>query len=334
MNLETIKKWLLTNDRKVNEFIDKYFAGNIERFIKFVEDKQIIDDDEIAEYFLEEYPIEYLRKKYEKNPEKTIEFILEYFDDIVKEGDNYWMGLNYREDLANFFREGYRDGGARDAAKGALSEDWPDWWQWDSEINDLEEMLNNLSEENLTHLKERVYEEVEGQEVEVDGEMDIITKDKVMDMDNDELSKFIENYAMDIYASLGQLLNAAEEHAYFDEVYDSTMSELKGFFGMDNFSRETPRKVNYWDRETGEKKEKTVYDYSVNVSNLIKDAIETVFKHYGREDRNEFEYQGSFENLLTELFNTDWDYLDFSVPEWADFERVEKNIDEMLRDYI
>jgi hypothetical protein len=334
MNLETIKQWLLTNDRKINEFIDKYFAGNIETFIKFVEDKQIIDDDEVAEYFLEEFPIEYLLEKYRKNPEKTIDFILGYFNDIVKEGDTYWMGMGSREDLANFFKEEYRGGGARDAAKGVLSDDWPDWWYWDGKIDDLEEMLNNLSGENLAHLKERVYDEVKGQELEVDGEMKIITKDIVTDMDNDELSKFIEEYVMDVYILLNQLLNAAQESAYYDEVYDNTMSELKDLFRVENFSRETPRKVNYLDKNTGEKKEKTVYEYNVNVTNLIKDAIETVFKHYGREDRNEFEYQGSFENLLIELFSNYWDYLDFRIPEWPSFDRVEKNIDDMLRDYI
>jgi hypothetical protein len=245
------------------------------------------------------------------------------------------MSLNSRTDLSNFFREGYRDGGSREASKGILDEDWPDWWNFDSDIQSLEYLLDDLSDKNLNLVKERTFEELEGQEVMLpDGETDIITKDMIMDMDNDDLSKLIENEAIDLYTSLGSLVRNAEESAFYDEIYDLTMSELKGLFGMDNFSRETPREIAYWDRKTGEKKMKTVYDYSVNVSNIIEKAIvDTLEQHLGY-DRNELEYQGGLENVLSELFNTDWDYLDFHVPEWADYERVRNNVNDMFVDYI
>jgi hypothetical protein len=336
MSIDQLREWLLNGDDKVRDFVSKYFNGDIDKFMSFVESKEIIGDDDIAEYFLEEYPMNYLLRKYNKNPQKTIDFVIDnYLTDVDKEGDQYWMSLNSRTDLSNFFREGYRDGGSREASKGILDEDWPDWWNFDSDIQSLEYLLDDLSDKNLNLVKERTFEELEGQEVMLpDGETDIITKDMIMDMDNDDLSKLIENEAIDLYTSLGSLVRNAEESAFYDEIYDLTMSELKGLFGMDNFSRETPREIAYWDRKTGEKKMKTVYDYSVNVSNIIEKAIvDTLEQHLGY-DRNELEYQGGLENVLSELFNTDWDYLDFHVPEWADYERVRNNVNDMFVDYI
>ena len=336
MSIDQLREWLLNGDDKVRDFVSKYFNGDIDKFMSFVESKEIIGDDDIAEYFLEEYPMNYLLRKYNKNPQKTIDFVIDnYLTDVDKEGDQYWMSLNSRTDLSNFFREGYRDGGSREASKGILDEDWPDWWNFDSDIQSLEYLLDDLSDKNLNLVKERTFEELEGQEVMLpDGETDIITKDMIMDMDNDDLSKLIENEAIDLYTSLGSLVRNAEESAFYDEIYDLTMSELKGLFGMDNFSRETPREIAYWDRKTGEKKMKTVYDYSVNVSNIIEKAIvDTLEQHLGY-DRNELEYQGGLENVLSELFNTDWDYLDFHVPEWADDERVRNNVNDMFVDYI
>ena len=336
MSIDQLREWLLNGDDKVRDFVSKYFNGDIEKFMSFVESKEIIGDDDIAEYFLDEYPMDYLLRKYNKNPQKTIDFIIDnYFSDVDKEGDQYWMSLNSRTDLSNFFREGYRDGGSREASKGILDEDWPDWWNFDSDIQSLENLLDDLSDKNLNLLKERTFEELEGQEVMLpDGETDIITKDMIMDMDNDDLSKLIENEAIDLYTELGSLVRSAEESAFYDEIYDLTMSELRGLFGMENFSRETPREVPYWDRNTGEKKIKTVLDYSVNVSNIIEKAIvDTLGQHLGY-DRNELEYQGGLENVLTELFNTEWDYLDFYVPEWADDERVRNNVNDMFVDYI
>ena len=336
MSIDQLREWLLNGDDKVRDFVSKYFNGDIDKFMSFVESKEIIGDDDIAEYFLEEYPMNYLLRKYNKNPQKTIDFVIDnYLTDVDKEGDQYWMSLNSRTDLSNFFREGYRDGGSREASKGILDEDWPDWWRFDSDIQSLENLLDDLSDKNLNLVKERTFEELEGQEVMLpDGETDIITKDMIMDMDNDDLSKLIENEAIDLYTSLGSLVRNAEESAFYDEIYDLTMSELRGLFGMDNFSRETPREIAYWDRKTGEKKMKTVYDYSVNVSNIIEKAIvDTLEQHLGY-DRNELEYQGGLENVLSELFNTDWDYLDFHVPEWADDERVRNNVNDMFVDYI
>jgi hypothetical protein len=336
MSIDKLRELLLNGDDKVRDFVSKYFNGDIDKFMSFVESKEIIGDDDIAEYFLEEYPMNYLLRKYNKNPQKTIDFVIDnYLTDVDKEGDQYWMSLNSRTDLSNFFREGYRDGGSREASKGILDEDWPDWWRFDSDIQSLENLLDDLSDKNLNLVKERTFEELEGQEVMLpDGETDIITKDMIMDMDNDDLSKLIENEAIDLYTSLGSLVRNAEESAFYDEIYDLTMSELKGLFGMDNFSRETPREIAYWDRKTGEKKMKTVYDYSVNVSNIIEKAIvDTLEQHLGY-DRNELEYQGGLENVLSELFNTDWDYLDFHVPEWADYERVRNNVNDMFVDYI
>ena len=59
--------------------------------------------------------------------------------------------------------------------------------------------LENLTPENVNHLKQSVYKEVEGKEVEVNDIKDIATLNLIDNMDDDELSTLLSKKILLIF---------------------------------------------------------------------------------------------------------------------------------------
>lgn len=318
-------------DNDINDVIKKYFSNNFDSFMSFLDKSGLVErfiDDLIEENFYK--TMNYYIKD---DPEYVIDYITDkYFGDVKLEGNTLWMTMS-RENLSNLFYEDTRGDGSRGVAKFVLSEDYMEFFNY-VDYHDLEnDIIDILTPENLINLKKAVYKEIEGQEIEIDGEEVFATLNTIMNISNSELSEIIKNHTPDIHGELNNLYNTSYEYAYHEELYDLVMDELRSFFGYENFSREIPYKRKTVKKGTTEIIEVNDYMFQVNVSNILPKVVETVLEYGGYESDNDFEYLGSFESVL-ELYLKEEGFLDFRVPDYADYRLTEKNINDLFKDYI
>jgi len=283
------------------------------------------------DHLIEEgYLTDVMSMYYEENPKFVTEFLLGYLDDVIIDGDKYWMHMQ-REDLSKFFADD-RDNSIS-LAKLILQDDVP-LLDLNSEIYNLTDFIGELSPENIKLLKQSVYEEVESQEVEVNGIKDIVTFDLIDNMDDDELSTFIKKNVPDTLQELENLNRNAEEAAIYDELYNDVMNGLRYLFDEHFFSREIPYKRKTYKAGTNEPIEVQDFHYQVDVTKLLPEVVKTVLSWGGYSSDNDFEYYGSLESLLEYYLDEVGEQINVSWPEWADDEKVQEYVNDNFQDYL
>ncbi len=316
-------------DNDLGDFIKKYFNGDTQSFMKFLQSKNLIE--EMMDHLIKEgYLTDVMTMYYEENPKFVIEFLLGYLDDVTMEGGKYWMTID-REDMSKFFANDREDSKA--LAKLILQEDTP-FLDIDSNIYDLTDFIGDLTPENVSYLKSLVYYEVESQEVEIDGVKDIVTVDVINNMDDDKLSKFIKENSPDVLSELESINRNAEESAIYDELYNDVMNGLRYLFDEHFFSREIPYKRKTYKAGTNEPIEVQDFHYQVDVTKLLPRVVKTVLSWGGYDSDNDFEYYGSLESLLESYLDEEGEQIRVSWPEWADDERVREFINDNFQDYL
>ena len=333
MKLSTILNYIEDGDyQSLDRFVDTYFNGNYEVLFNLLNKQNLLE--KYSEFFEEEMFTKWANYMYGEDPQYIIDFIVKtYFGDVIQGSDGYWMNID-KEDLSNLFATGrWSNDGARGVAKIILSDDIFDFFNF-VDINNLyDEVISNLDKNNILKLKESVFNEVEGKEVEIDGETDIVTRDQIMDMDENDLSDFIKENAPEVNSNLASLYNSSYESAYYDEVYDLVYRELKYFFGVENLFRDYTVTRKVLDKQTKTIKEIEVPAYQVNVTKILPTVIKNVLEWDGYDSDNDFEYYGNFEGLLNRWAN-EANPIDFHVPEYADWNKVNENLNDMFNDYI
>jgi hypothetical protein len=316
-------------DNDLGDFIKKYFNGDSQSFMKFLQSKNLIE--EMMDHLIEEgYLTDVMTMYYEENPKFVIEFLLGYLDDVTMEGGKYWMTID-REDMSKFFANDREDSKA--LAKLILQEDTP-FLDIDPNIYNLTDFIGDLTPENVSYLKSLVYNEVESQEVEIDGVKDIVTVDVINNMDDDKLSKFIKENSPDVLSELESINRNAEESAIYDELYDDVMNGLRDLFDEHFFSREIPYKRKTYKAGTNEPIEVQDFHYQVDVTKLLPRVVKTVLSWGGYSSDNDFEYYGSLESLLEYYLDEEGEQIRVSWPEWTDDERVREFINDNFQDYL
>ena len=334
MKLSTLIHWMGEGDtQEFYDFVKSYLNNDYRLLFKLLEKNNLLDDDVVSTFLEEELFTEWFSYMYYVDPQYVIDYIIEnYFDDVKLDGNRYWLSID-KESLAHLFETNRWGEGSRGIAKKVLSSDYEEFFNY-IEIENLEaDVISELNPDNLNLLKESVYQELEGEEIEIDGETDIITLEKIMNMGDKELSDLIKDHASDVYSNLSSLYNSSYEYAYEEEVYNDVMGELKSLFGVGNFSREVPYKRKTYKAGTTERIEVDDYLYQVDVTNLLPEVISGVLDMGGHNSDNDFDYYGNFEGIMN-FFIRETKPLSFIAPDYADFQLVSKNLNEMFRDYI
>jgi hypothetical protein len=307
----------------IKDFVKKVFNDNYISFYDFLEKKIDVSMDYVTEFFMEEIPQAYLQILYNKNPQSTIDYVVdEFLTDVKKEGDKYYMIMS-RDDLSEFFDDRGRDGTARDVAKRVLSDEPSDWYYNDSV--DVSTVVEELDEGNFNNLLHKFFVEHEGEEY--DGE--IITQEFMKNTTKNELSDMISKLDDELSSNLTSLYSNAENYAYEEEIYNLVNRELKDFFGTEKWGDYITSQIRKVDgtvvnRET----------FRVDVTNLLKRIVPEYIDMHVTEPDNQFEYQGNLENVIKDWFNETEDYLDFRIPEYPDYRLLEKQINDLYSDYI
>jgi hypothetical protein len=307
----------------IKDFVKKVFNDDYISFYDFLEKKMDVSMYYVTNFFMEEIPQAYLQILYNKNPQSTIDYVVdEFLTDVKKEGDKYYMIMS-RDDLSEFFDDRGRDGTARDVAKRVLSDEPSDWYNNDSV--DVSTVVEELDEGNFDNLLHKFFVEHEGEEY--DGE--IITQEFMKNTTKNELSDMISKLDDELSSNLTSLYSTAENYAYEEEIYNLVNRELKDFFGTEKWGDYITSQIKKIDGTIVNKE-----TFRVDVTNLLKRIVPEYINMHVTEPDNQFEYQANLENVIQDWFNETEDYLDFRVPEYPDYRLLEKQINDLYSDYI
>ena len=358
------------NDGEFEDEIEPYFNDLI-TFFKFVKKYNLLDeidlgqighrdwDDEIINFLDEnnvltnlsydDSPEELknilLLRNLEDNYEDTVYYIVKnLITDVEIRNGGFYLRLRDREELSEYFCKGSRrsDNDTRYVAKLILSEKGigHDWY-YDSSMTPYD-TVDVLDDSNLTHLKDVIYKKIGNQELSLeDYDSDFfehlseeqgtegyfrIRPEDLNDLlkDSDASNELFKKDLEDIGDELRSIYYNSENTAYEDEVYDAVYNGLNEYF--EGRIDEIPRKVG----------EKTKYDEYIKIRDFIGN-ITTFLENnkVGTYSDSFLEYFGGYTTLMYNMiWNDELECIDIRIPDYPDWDRTRRNINEMFEDYI
>jgi hypothetical protein len=361
------------NDGFFDSEIKPYF-NDIMTFFKFINKYNRLDDlnlgsipsrefdDELFEYLVEngvvsnmdydsmpeEFKNYFLLYGLENNYEGTMWFITNnLITDVTIRPDGFYLRLRDREELEILFCGGRRGEGARYVAKMVLSEDGlgHDWY-YDNTVGP-HQVVDELDDTNITTLKDIIFKEIGDIELSLEdygtdffselseeqgteGYFRIRAQDlNGLVKDESVFNELCENDLDELGQNLKNLYWNSENLAYEDEVYDLVYRGLDEYF--EGRIDEVPREVT---RTDGSKV--TRYDQYIKIrdyQNIIKTFLEN--NKGGSYYDSHLESYGGLISLMVGMMNNDEiDCIDFRAPDYPDWDRTRRNINEMFYDYI
>ena len=374
MSLEVAKDLVQSfNNGEYEDEIESYF-NTLMNFLNFIKKYGLLDeldlgqissrefDDELFNFFEEngivsnmdydsmpeEFKNHFLLNGLENNYEGTMWFITNnLITDVVIKPDAFYLKLRDREELEILFCGSNRDGGARYVAKMVLSEDGLGHeWYYDNSVKP-NQVVDELDDSNITTLKDIIFKEIGDKELSLEdynsdffeelseeqgteGYFRIRAQDlNGLVKDESAFNELCESELDDLGQNLKSLYWNSENQAYEDEVYDLVYGGLDQYF--EGRISEVPREVT---RTDGSKV--TRYDSYIkirNYQNIIKTFLENN-KGDAYSDSH-LEYYGGFIELMNFMMNNDdIDCIDFRVPDYPDWSRTTKNINENFSEYL
>ena len=338
---------------KKYDLLDEIELGNIpsrdfdEELWEFVVENDLISNSDYN-YLPEEFKNYFLLYELENNYEWVMEYITNnLITDVDKREDGFYLYLKDKEDLSNLFCGSNRDGGARYVAKMVLSEDGLGHeWYFDYNRKPFD-TIDELDETNFTTLKDIIFKEIGNKELSLeDYNSDFfeslseeqgtegyfrITAEDITELlkDQEAINELCKNDLDELGSNLISVYHWAENGAYEDEVYDYVFGGLEEHF--EGRITDVPREITKTD---GSKV--TRYDQYIKIrdfQSIIKTFLENT-KGQVYSDSH-LDYYGDFINLLVGMINEDEiECINFRVPDYPDWSRTTKNINEMFNDYI
>ena len=374
MSLERARNLVQSfNDGEYEDEIEPYFNTLI-NFFKFVKKYGLLDELELGEIPVREFDDEhfsflaengvvsnmdyvsmpeqfknnFLLYGLENNYEDTMWFITHnLITDVVIKPDGFYLHLRDREELEILFCGNRRGEGARYVAKMILSEDGlgHDWY-YDDSVHP-HQVVDELDDANITALKDIIFKEIGDKELSLeDYDSDFFSElseeqgtegyfriraEDLNDLvsDEDAFNELCKNDLDELGSNLRSLYWQSENSAYEDEVYDLVYGGLEEYF--EGRIDDVPREVT---KSDGSKI--TRYDSYIKIrdfQNIIQTFLENNKGSYYSDSH--LEYFGGLISLMVGMYNdNDIDCIDFRVPEYPNWNRTTKNINELFNDYI
>ena len=332
--------------------ISPIFNRKTTTFLKFLKSKNLLDRIDINQLPEDDFPEmefldslglldgleyrtvpdeqsnRYLLYILEKNPSETLKFICDnLLTDVELRGEDYYLKLNDREELAEFFKDYSRETSPKDVAKAVLSEDgWDPYWDTTSDV--YTDVIEVLDKENLAVISHYIIDRIGNQVLSTDdydtqffdkisnesGEFTITTENVGELLRDEESMKLLLNDDLsDLKQELYSLHNNSYNSAYEGEIYSDVMSELERLF-VGNI----------------------IEDKYIQIRDFYNDVHKFLSTYKGSGYNNEnLDYHGSYTSIIKQLMDEDeMEYLDFRIPDYPDHREVDKNINDMLTSYI
>ena len=284
----------------------------------------------------EQWQNEYLIWLYHNEKDAFNKWVLSLVDDVVYKDGVYYLDVDDRSELSKLFCDGGRNDMSRDTIESILSgeSDWDHYYNTTDNV--YRDVIEELNDDNLKRLSKYIVENLEGKGIEPETdilseiaeeqgnpEQVYITFDNVTKVINSEetMDYLFKDELADLKSELYSIHSNSYNSAYEDEVWKSVMNELGTYFvGYGEF---VSRPHKY-------KKDTTVQNFIIPIANFESDIVGFLTDGKGYGSSGTLEYWGSYLGMME-----DWaDCLSVHSPDYPDFREVDKNINEMFRDYI
>ncbi len=281
---------------------------------------------------------QYLLWLYYNDRENFYKWVEKLLGDIEVDKETkkvYWVGD--REDLSELFCSGHRYDISQDTIKNILSDDG-DWWEshWDTTDNVYRDVIDELNEKNLDRLKERIFDELKGQQLSPETEVmetiatnqghpeywEINSENVVAIIDDEEsMNSLLDDELSDLKSDLFIVHSDSYNSAHQDDVWEEIWKELNEYFEGKGEWVSIPHPF---------KENTTVQKYKIPISDFEGFIGDYLDNNKGYGNSGTIEYYGSYLGLLKES----GDCLSIRVPDYPDFRKVDKNLNLYFEDYI
>ncbi len=321
-----------------DDLIENFF-GSVEDFLDFLQSKNLLGELDIDD--LESSGSNYVNavglRLSESNPDLFEKYVLNTIDEVKKEGDDFYLYLDDVTDIAELVCSS-RWGNETEIAKNILSSDYNDLEFFSESTDDLyNDVIDNLTQENLSHLAEIVLEHYNDGKVDPSTELlqsiadeqghsEYVQIDKELLMTKifkDSKSTMDLLNETDITGTLYSLHNSAYNSAYEDEISKDLMDNLSDYF-LTPF--EVVSKTSKFD------KNKTYMSTKIKLNNFLGEV-----KKYMRDNYkyNQYISELYYYQLLKEnISNGSSDCIDFRLPDYPDYREVENNLNIYFKDWL
>ena len=330
------------NDGNWDE-IGSYFNDDFQVFLDYLE-KNGLEGEIDYENVDDEWQNIILLRKLEKYPQETLNYICDnIITDVYPMDGGYYLYLREREELANLFSNSGRDFSSRDAAEKVLSEDYWDPY-WDTTDDVYNDVIEELNEENKNHLANYIVKNMGDQDLPLKDYKDVlfhqfseeqetegvfkIDSENVMQLigDEDAMKELFKKDLEELKNELYSVHNNAYNGAYTDEIYDGVWNELSEYF--------EPKSWKYDEKDRYDGK-KIQHEY-IKINNFYSDIYTFLSENEDKQWSDQsLEYWGSYTGFVSNMMdNGERSWLNFIIPDYPDWTRIKKNINESFGDYI
>jgi len=311
------------------------YVNDIQTFLKIVNKRGLINELDPEGQLSEHYQNDLLLFYHEYDNEKFWKYVLMYLGDVEIVDNVPYIILDNRGELAKLFCDGRNDI-SRDTIEELLDGEYDNygWGSYDLTDNVYRDVVEELTKENLTQLKDYIIKTLEGQQIEPYTELlesmsqqqghpeyvviDQSNIDQVVD--DEETMKELMSYELDeLKGELYSIYGSAYNNAYEEELYEDVINELETYFG----------KGEWVSRPHTYKKDTEVQRYKAPIHNFESNIVDFLDSNNGYTSGT-LEYWGSYVDILKD----GWDCLSFRVPDYPDSRKVDKNINMYFNDYI
>ena len=255
---------------------------------------------------------------------------------------DFWLLLRNREELTIFFDNSGRDVTARDVAKSSLSEEGLDYDRyWDTVEDVYSDVIGELNEFNLGYLENYILKNIGDVDLNVeDYSSDFfdelsneqnregffrITSENVKSLikDSEAMNELLDGDLDDLKSELYSIHSNAYNSAYESEIDKLVYDGLTEFFSSKIIDEEI--KIG----------DKTKWYSYIKISDFQGNVEKFLNENKHGSYYNILDYYGGYTEMMRSLFNDDvYDGIDFRVPDYPDYQLVDKYINEYFGDFI
>lgn len=305
-----------------------YFNNDIQLFFNYLKSIGRFYEIDPRGYGADDWQNEYLIFLYQENTPEFYKWCNELLSDFEIVDNKVYCVVD-TDDLSSIFCDG-RDY-SRESIKQALSGDL-DWdWYGGYDIDIFDNVIDDLSPENIKKLKEIIVRELNGKEIVTDDGDITVTQQNIDEIfkDEDIMKSILDDELSELEQELKSLYYSADNAALQDEYYEEAWGSLNEYFVTSEKQWVSVRRGYTWDKD-GNKKEK----YKEMIRIPMNDFDTIVLDYLGNNSKygtsGTLEYQGSVINIIGE----EYPCLRVRFPDYSDSRKVQKNINEMFSDYI
>ena len=306
-------------------FINRLFNNDMVRFFTWANSKGKFEDLD-SELIENEFYDDYLKFLYNTTHDEFYEEVLKH-NDVKKESDGFYIEIYDQDDLLPLYCDNYRDFSEEDAARRVFSENFVDYTYYFNDGSVHQYVVDDLNEDNLKSLKERILKELGNEQIEPNTPLlEDIAEEQGQDyvtLNFEVLGRILSDEkstdkilsGTDIESNLWGLYNQSSNYAYEEELTELVMAGLNQYFESWN-----------WENVRGEKN----YDvFRLKISDLDGDILKMLDN--GEDIRDYSNYISILERLISE---DDRQCISFRIPEYPDYTLLKKNINELFGDYV